>query len=455
VNEPIKKRLAWRTGASAPRTRRLHLGLDFGTSWSKMVLRDYDSAEPLCHVVAPSLGRARRPDYRIPSLVSHYRGRLYFGSLAQEREAAPGATAFYSIKMHAALPDAVRGPLPALPPGTTAEDLATLAISYMLQIGRAAAANYAARHSCVPMLTMTIGAPMSVLQERDRASAIFLRMARTAWGITKDDELDLSKGVVVGKAIELVAREREALQPLKDDAAIDEWVRSEAAAGVLWAMRSPAVGPGLYGCADVGAGTTDSSFFRIVEDWQGDRWVKNRVVFYGARSGAPGMDAMGELLRSRSGKPLREIRGKEEALLKRRKLFNDAEFIAVCNESFKVHHRAWADAYRKEKRQSSWMSTQAFVLGGGSTVSMLRDRLLESTWEHINPPEPRDAGSPPDIRGWDGKPYKGDATFLLVAYGLSYSGADVPLSETPDQVSELDLSRPRLSRHDVDELYPK
>src|SRR5262245_49631169 len=85
-----------------PASRRLHLGLDFGTCWSKLVLRDYESAQPRCFVVRPPRSYQGAGDYRIPSAVVIDDDRMVFGWKGQQLAGCNGATTYASPKMQAA-----------------------------------------------------------------------------------------------------------------------------------------------------------------------------------------------------------------------------------------------------------------------------------------------------------------------------------------------------------------
>jgi len=52
-------------------------------------------------------------------------------------------------------------------------------------------------------------------------------------------------------------------------------------------------------------------------------------------------------------------------------------------------------------------------------------------------------------------PFAGDGAFLLVAYGLSFMGGDVPPVETPDEMPEYEPPRMPRRSIDQDEYYPK
>ena len=77
----------------------------------------------------------------------------------------------------------------------------------------------------------------------------------------------------------------------------------------------------------------------------------------------------------------------------------------------------------------AWHRYGLFVLGGGSKVDPVIDRLRGTVWPgRLAERTIGDAGFPDDLYDWPegGRlvPFREDATFLLVAYGLSYLGTD-------------------------------
>jgi hypothetical protein len=72
-----------------------------------------------------------------------------------------------------------------------------------------------------------------------------------------------------------------------------------------------------------------------------------------------------------------------------------------------------------------------------------------------------DAGFPDDLYEWSTgrppgvEPFQEDPTFLLVAYGLSHLGVNVPPVANPEDVPPLDLSAAKGLPIDVDDYYPK
>ena len=106
---PLLNWLKGRFPAQTP-ARRLHLGVDFGTCWSKMVLRDYDARHDTCIVVIPPKQFHGAGDFRVPSLAVLEDRRFVFGGLAQRRAGLPGSTVYHSNQDEGGASPSVRCP---------------------------------------------------------------------------------------------------------------------------------------------------------------------------------------------------------------------------------------------------------------------------------------------------------------------------------------------------------
>lgn len=442
------------------RQRHVHLGMDFGTCWSKLVLRDYEAPTDRCFVVRPGARFDAGSDYRIPSSVTVHDGRLYFGWTGRRMAERPGAKVVTSPKMRAAFPtlfaDQERSVV------LNAEELSILVVVYLLQVGFAGAQSYCAglSQAATPRMTMSMGAPMSVLDDGPLRD-LFVSIARVAYEIWRasGQQANFAKGVGIDLARDLLtaARARVAQRAV---IASREWVRSEAEAGLLWIFRSPRVSEGLYGCIDVGAGTTDVSFFRIRMRKEGEAWVKDALGFYSARSAPPAMDTLGECLAKFDGRAAAMLRGEENDVIRRHSLAQEPTVRSMCGRIHETYRQTWAEAYKKEKGVARWQNFGLFVLGGGSAVELVADALEGSVWQgQLLPRRIADAGIPEDLFDWPTgptlRPFREGATFLLVAYGLSFLGTDVPEVDNPSEMPPLVIPRNPLGPRDQDEYYPK
>jgi hypothetical protein len=439
-------------------TRRLHLGVDFGTCWSKLVLRDLESPQPRCFVVRPPATFKGKRDFRIPSSLVFDENRFFFGWVALGRAKSREAVVYESPKMRAAFGHRY-GLQPApLPPGFLAEDLATLVVAYLLEIGRWAGSDYTRQLPNRPQakLSMTMGVPMSMLDSEHLADR-FLSIARVAFELYRSFPGAIQDGISADEALGFLKRAKEIVAGKGDVQDPRDWIRSEAEAGLLWVFRSPEVGDGLYACADVGAGTTDVSFFRIGSSFEAGSWQKSGMQFYSAESRPPGVDAIdGVLVTAGTAASVTDARGNESTLIASGRLSNSAELAEITTGVFSVYQDAWRQAYKLERSERHWHDYRLFVMGGGSKVDCIVSSLGNPAWDQLGPRRPGDPGLPRDLYEWGLPPrvFQGEPTFLLVAYGLSFLAPDTPPAKVPAEMPPWEPLRHTRQPVDQDEYYP-
>src|SRR5262249_33422789 len=164
--------------------RRVHLGIDFGTSTSKIVFRDYGGPGGERAVLL-----SRDGSFRIPSQVRVTATDLLFGSGGTPE----GSEGFESIKMQAAAEQGHNsnyyfGPAKAVPTrdGFCAADLAILAIWFLISEGQRAVANYLHGRTDGVGIGMTIGVPMAFFDDK-HLRPFFLSIARKAWHLFREE----------------------------------------------------------------------------------------------------------------------------------------------------------------------------------------------------------------------------------------------------------------------------
>jgi hypothetical protein len=439
------------TVSSSATPRDLQLGIDYGTSTSKLVLRDY---------AAPGGERAylvgKETGYRYPSAISCDSTTIIFGDPA----GTSGVTKYESVKMQVA--DQVKnssgryyyGPKQTFPPGFDASALAALTIWWLISKGETAA-----RHSLTlpnPRIAMTIGIPMSFRADSVLRSA-FLQIARIGFDLYR------SNGLLLGDSIDLThaqrlfseASDRVNSRPPVPDDQIVAWVRSEAEAAMLWAFRSPSVPAGRYFKVDIGAGTTNASIFRLNEKAPEGEWLKSEFRFFGAYSGPHGMDAVDVDLAAHLGvaNPF-TLRGTEDSLLA---VQSSADAVrAPFEEIRKSFEKAWGNGYQNISgplELRNWDDANIFVIGGGSLVSRLRDYISVHPDGSGTNLSQRQSEVPTDLYLEEGtKPAADLVPFVMVAYGLSNLGLQVPDAETPETMTPMD-DPPKRRRITHEELY--
>lgn len=431
--------------------RQFHLGIDYGTYASKLVFRDFEAAG------GEKAYAVKGKQFRIPSAVGIGPSEVIFG----QNPSGQGLTWIESLKMR--LAGAVKhdynayycGPPVPLPPELSEKALATLTVWYLISEGHHAINRYLSSSKRDFALAITLGVPTSFLNDA-ALTAAFVDVARTAYEIYRG----------YGALPECTIRRDQAASLLRDaDRAVRsqgpitkdglrDWIRTEAEAALLWPFLSPSVADGPYAKVDVGAGTTNASFFRIAPSSATGRWLKDRVAFFGACSAPVGMDAVDAALASHepqvNGNWL-ALRGKEEAIMKNPRAAQSAD--KVFGRIMSARLEAWERAVPKllaPAEQEAWKNHGIFIIGGGSTLPPLCHYLDSHSvsGEHYRKYEQVALEQPDDL-------YLGPAIrvssehmpFLSVAHGLSYPALAIPEVDLPRDVKPMNYARPEPKRY--------
>jgi len=452
--------------------RIVRLGIDYGTSFSKIVFRDYG---------APGGEKAyvmvRNGDFRTPSAVGVSGSDFIFGHSPNSRNEMKEIVWHESVKMRVAgeiKRDYARyyfGPLRELPEGFSARDLAVLTVWFLISEGRKAVRDHLVEHSVWRKIFsrssevrvgFSLGIPMSFYDDV-RLKNTFLEIARTAW--------EISNGLSATSRISFKDA-RKALdfgyQSVKEKGevpkdSIRNWIRTEAEAALWWPFQSPGVSEGPYAQIDMGAGTTNLSIFRIVPKHTNSGWIKESLSFFGAVSPPVGMDAVDQALvkwQASMTENVLSLRGREKELLQTRsgeKIVS--EVVRQLRESYRsIIERASAKHRWTQTERERWKQHKIFFLGGGSQIEAIR-RPLTGSPIRGNENRNHDIASldkPADLLMSDKRRVTVDLLpHIAVAYGLSNLADEIPKAESPGEVppmQEVSL-RPRRSRRllDVDE----
>jgi hypothetical protein len=421
-------------------TRRYHLGLDWGTSSTKMVLRDYEGpGETYGHaLVLEPEGRG----IRYPSTVSWEHGHLYFGWMAEQRRGMHKARVWDSLKAAAAVQNGWMNPSGL--EGVQLVDLVVLSLAHAISVALKYAKDHAQARNSTPLLGLSVGVPEGELQVR---SVEYLEAAALGYRLAVRVGFD-PQNKSVAECLAMLHGARHAVLPglNREQENKNLWLRAEVAAAMMWVYFSPTVGEGPYTVVDIGAATTSASFFRIHgETEDGIYTPKAELSFFGAASQAPGMDRYGGVLTSILGtsKDHVQIRGQECALS--RKYYHHHRLVKIAEDIVGIWGKARRSAWLRGPSLQQWEGLRYLVVGGGSTVAQLADKFktppgyfrtkLKDFQKLKGPGAPRDlmtySASP---AAWALKPYEGPHTFLLVAYGLSFHTADLPRISLPGQV---------------------
>ena len=432
--------------------RRLyHLGLDWGTSATKLVLRDYEQGQ--AYVLYPP---GMTLTYRYPSTIAIYRNHLFFGRDAETKRP-------FRARMY----DAIKAEIYKLAKSSNAdndnndlEDLATLYLSHIISVGFDFASRHASRAKAEALMGMTLGVPAEELASSS-IRTIYLRMARTAYEMAIRVGYD-PQGRPYDDALLVLNHTRGVLDAKDDggpsqDSLYIQWLRPELAAAMYWGIKSPRIQPDLYTCVDIGAFTTNASYFRIRST--SGHAPKDGIDFYGGASEPPGVLELLKEIAVQMNQDAFSIIGEEKRYLSQ-------SCSADCIEKFKkkyfkVWEKGFRSAYTKQPKQSAWDGKlNVMVAGGGSKIEQLAQMFYGTCpnkgWR-LGQPVP-DLGIPTDLYFYpkegiiSQQPYRGDLAFLLVAYGLSVHSGNFPETRLSPQVPPFDPQTRRRVVKSHDEL---
>lgn len=429
--------------------RPLRLGIDYGTSRSKLVLTDYGARDgQFSFVLRPECANG---GFLIPSTVCVVADQLYFGCEAEERSKNKNTIAHRSLKMRTAYPDQFYGDPTVLPPGLDARDLATIFVGHLVALGRDIATEYAAEYEADAEFSITLGAPVKHVDEKEMFR-MFVSIAREAFEL--DCLLDLSTHISIDEA-------REALEIVRGEIVQNsvtqprDWVRTEAEAALFWAYRSPATKAERYACVDVGAGTTNASWLHISDEVSEGIRVKKKLSFFAAECEPPACDALNQILSShiQDVSASQETRGRENELALRLDSAGRTEYDRVLSAISKVFVESSKTAYTKEEKVASWAGRcQVFLHGGGSRLQLVRKALVSAKKPWLIDSDPvAEPGLPDDLKEMDGSEICEDVDFLLVAYGLARRLGDVIDVVFPVEIEKYkpEVKRSKVPHHTV------
>ncbi len=464
------------------------VGLDVGTASTKIVVRDVVRTNRPPVVLRVGNPVDAYPSIGTPTTIGVRDGKAYFGSDAETLVGA--AIKLRSFKMcvacqHGLLEcrgcparrddngNAVNGQFVLSVEGQVvhfdAEDLFTLYVAWL----RTSVSSLMESHLAVrdrDRIIWNMSVPLGQI-DNDLMSRVFCRMLAMSMALDRA----VKSGMDFALAIELVRGARTDFRHATDLAELPISVVPETLAAIQGFIQRRETALGMYGIIDVGAGTTDVSFFKL-------RGLDERALsFYGAGSAPLGGDdfdlAVVDAIASKlpvSGDGA--FSRAELATLIRAKRPTGQHTIAVGGREFdfadsRVHaaeqqvasgvwhtaHTVLGPAWRKLKRASlsQWKKLPLLLVGGGSRHPLIsevfRRHLLLCTEEQPIVPlsAPSDLVPGPGISATD---IDDNNSLLLVAEGLSYPSVAYPELHMPSEIK--DFPKPEiLERIDTDELY--
>ena len=397
----------------APPKRRVRLGIDYGSCFSKIVFRDCDASDGENAILVLRNGSAR-----IPSRVCVIGTNLLFGD---DTKTAANSEVHEKIKDRVATEvitnrNSSEILTTKLSDRIPARDLAALTVWFLISEGHRAIANHFNGSIEDVEIGMTMGVPKTFFDDEQVRTA-FLAIARRAWSLYCQGGL-LGASLSVENARQILEKHPGCTSTVSAGN-IQDWIRCEGEASVWWVLNSPTVGVGTYGKVDVGAGTTHANLFRIFGKVQ---TPKRSSVLYGAAAVTVGMDALHravadcEVVPNTTSVPERFEGSAFQASAKIQEAL-----IPVCEQIHDSCRKAWRDAYAKlsSLELSAWEHCKMFVIGGGSHIPLLVEAVRIHPDERT-PLEVMTLEQPADLFGADDNKIRSeDLPFVAVAYGLS------------------------------------
>ena len=446
-------------------TVRVQVGLDFGTSCTKVM---YQRLGPVERVIRPmdfGHGLEDCPAFALPSVAAFDRnGELLLGDVAARRLGGGwgrGLTRFKMLTAGRHTPRFLDEPLDArfrayvklalgseraCPP----EVLAATYLAFVMRRVR----RYLEREFDSAELDVRYNTCVPVDQrQNDAVYAVFQRMAAVAQKIEEKGRDDDTAKTWLERALEFWP------QVCYDEhgAQTRVFLVPEAVAATAGYLTSLARESGLHALVDIGAGTTDVSIFQVSLA----RRSGLTTLWYAARSIPMGAGRIEEMVATALRTTAAGASVTTAQVL--RALSGDPDYRAICGRLVKHEltrmwngtTKAWSEAYGKEPQQSSWTRTKVrvFLAGGGALIPEAAS-VFSQAWMRGWGPYPTRVVPEPDTGvARSGLPF----ARLCVAFGLATPVAELGNYAMPAEVKPMQrVVLPRRSyEQEGDQLLPR
>lgn len=458
----------------------INVGIDFGTSGSKVIFRDVIGKKAwLC-----SFDHRMKdyPDFVLPSSVRIHEGKLYFGGTAEKLRKGIGIRSFKicmacsvgqidkrdcKFRFHPLFhPEPGQFVLPV--DGGESIDVSPCEIGSLYLA-------YLIRHVMEKIrtifedrelnITLNMSVPVDFLEEGKTRSVFMAALFIATQMVNVVDDGCLIKDVHE-------AYKKASLRTMPSEEEGYAFVQPETIVAVFSYVLSPLSEAGLYGIVDVGAGTSDVSFFRL------SKHVTDKLAIYNARTHTIGAndidfsifewlterkavsDGISDREKSDMVQRLRLLkqriqeRGPQEIRTKQgiyELSLTEFEKLSssVAKGIFDKYRNTWSGAYQKEKGQSRWETYKLFLIGGGVRISAIRKEISSRPHDQlVKNVEVLELSPPSDLENVG--QLDGNYHLLAIAYGLSFHPAMYPDIIFPSGVKPW---RPELPDKDLPEWW--
>lgn len=406
---------------------RVQVGLDFGTSATKVLWVRMGVADPKVSAVDFQHGLADLPRFCLPSVAAFdLRGGLLFGDVALSHlRSGPAASALTRFKMLVAGEQDERyldrhtqwrfGEHVRLALGDesscTPEMVTAAYLAFVMRRVRHQLTNE------LPGLDLDVSfatcVPVDQVQDNVVATA-FRRVVNAAELLEREASDGESGRAWLDRA------QRELSSRLLDEAEAKVHLVPEAVAATAGYIHSMQRNRGIHALIDIGAGTTDVSIFNVLDWGRGDP----ETVWYAARSIPRGTAVLEARLADelqRQGKVpnprmvLASLQGDRDEFPSARALIQE-ELETIWRRS----HQAWGEAHLHLRNETSWKgdAVNVFLSGGGSLIPE-SVRVFRNSWMTSPNWGPYPCRPVPEPDGYDAGRVGGPFVRVNVAHGLT------------------------------------
>ena len=330
--------------------KHLIIGLDFGTSSTKILVRN--RGEQKASIVHIDEAVEGYPWFASPSLVRlSEEKKLFFGKRASEY---PNGTLYRSLKVQLLPPVINSSAVQKFPEGESPDILVSCYLSWVLN-------NIKNQFGVIDSnrVYLNMSAPMNHI-ENDELKTRYLKIIQAAWeSVFGKNPFPVEQGMGLAK---LSSRFKVLLQMDVPDTSVRRFeVLPETTATIVSLSMDPRMDPGRYMIVDMGAGTTEFSINHV-----NDSGADQRVICYDDESiflGGDDFEWADDQARN----------GYEHASDKISNLIDDFQ---------KAFKRVWAIGYGKESTVPSlrqgWKQLNVLLTGGGSRRPEIKDCIYEN-----------------------------------------------------------------------------
>ena len=436
------------------------IGLDFGTSGTKVVVRRLDKGRP-ASAIDFGTNQAGFSRFSFPSTIALEKSRFLFGTEAEENHNGP---VFRSLKRTLIGSNGGVRRARAHEPCPCPQDMDAhphfLVAAYLGAVLRRIRRLVAQEYDVDVEFFYNLDIPVSQLDDGPVQRG-FQAALDAAVDFAETDDLRLEDYRALWERwLDVLAREstgsadpeHKRWELVPESSAIVKGAEAALASILPDSRRYTAI-------VDVGAGTTDVGWFRWVTHEGGDC-----LYFFSAKTCLVGCDKVDDKLLDilavpDNGRPrlfpmVREA--KPELGADRsvdvgegyRSLSPDDLRVAVdevAGRCFEEYGMSFGEAYTKDKNTDHWKDIRVILAGGGSQLEGFRDQFSDHPrwWfgryvDFLLPGSSASVGSTAKTLGAMGAtsepPGDDDVVFLLPALGLSYPAVEIPDPERPDDI---------------------